>query len=58
MTLTRFRTLKHQQCLILLVLVFQVISTAQIERLNLTPLVLIRDENGWAISPGVNGPEH
>ena len=35
------------------VLVFQVISTAQIERLNLTPLVLIRDENGWAISPGV-----
>ncbi len=35
------------------VLVFQLISTAQIERLNLTPLVLIRDENGWAISPGV-----
>ena len=35
------------------VLVFQLISTAQIERLNLTPLFLIRDENGWAISPGV-----
>lgn len=35
------------------VLVFQLISTAQNERLSLTPLVLIRDENGWAISPGV-----
>ena len=35
------------------VLVFQLISTAQIERLNLTPLLLIRDDAGWAISPGV-----
>ena len=35
------------------VLVFQLISTAQIERLNLTPLLLIRDDTGWAISPGV-----
>jgi len=34
------------------VLVFQLISTAQIE-LNLTPLLLIRDDKGWAISPGV-----
>ena len=35
------------------VLVLQLISTAQIERLNLTPLLLIRDDAGWAISPGV-----
>ncbi len=35
------------------VLVFQLISTAQIERLNLSPLLLIRDTAGWAISPGV-----
>ena len=34
-------------------LVFHLISTAQIERLNLTPLVLMKDESGWAISPGV-----
>ncbi len=35
------------------VLVFQLISTAQIERLNLTSLLMMRDEKGWAISPGV-----
>ncbi len=34
-------------------LVFHLISTAQVERLNLTPLVLMQDESGWAISPGV-----
>ena len=34
-------------------LVFHLISTAQIERLNLTPLVLMKDESGWAIAPGV-----
>ncbi len=35
------------------VLVFHLISTANFERLNLVSLVLMKDESGWAIVPGV-----
>lgn len=34
-------------------LVFQLVSTAQAERLEISPLILMRDEKGWSVSPGV-----
>ncbi|MFP6895182.1 MAG: hypothetical protein VCA38_01160 [Roseibacillus sp.] len=35
------------------VLVFHLISTSQLDRLVLEPLVLMKDDAGWAIAPGI-----
>lgn len=35
------------------VLVFHLISTANLERVNLATLLLMKDDSGWAIAPGV-----
>lgn len=34
-------------------LIFQIVSTAQDKHLELNPLILMRDKQGWSIAPGV-----